>query len=163
MRCSSVNNKANVSYQTHVQNFEWLGWAKNGESAGTAGYAYRSEAIRIEILPAGSKAPTDDGSKTSSTEVFLDAVNPQYGVISCGTDNKYGHPVQMVLNRLNERDIQVFQTNLKGTIIATSDGKTISFNTSPIVPPTVDPVEPIDYIVYRTETGTEYHREGCSL
>lgn len=115
------------------------------------------------------------GSNTSSIPMFLDAVNPQSGVISCGQDNKYGHPDQTVLNRLNERDIQVFQTNLNGTIVARSDGKTINFNTNPIVPPIIppvdpidpvdppndDPVDPVDYTVYKTKSGTKYHREGC--
>lgn len=34
-----------------------MGWAKNGESAGTAGFGYRLEGIRIELVPAGSAAP----------------------------------------------------------------------------------------------------------
>ena len=37
--------------------FGWLGWAKNGESAGTAGYSYRLEAIEVKMVEKGGKAP----------------------------------------------------------------------------------------------------------
>lgn len=46
-----------IYYQVHAQNFGWMGWAKNGESAGTAGFAYRLEAIRIVLVPKGGPAP----------------------------------------------------------------------------------------------------------
>ena len=42
-----------IYYQVHVQNLGWLGWAKNGEKAGSASYSYRMESIIIEILPKG--------------------------------------------------------------------------------------------------------------
>ena len=41
----------------HAQHFGWLGWAKNGQSAGTAGYSYRLEAIQIVLVPKGGSAP----------------------------------------------------------------------------------------------------------
>ena len=41
----------------HVQNFGWLGWAKNGERAGTEGYSYRIEGVKIVLVSKGSKAP----------------------------------------------------------------------------------------------------------
>ena len=44
-------------YCVHAQHFGWLGWAKNGESAGTAGYAYRLEGIQIRIVKKGADAP----------------------------------------------------------------------------------------------------------
>ena len=46
-----------VYYRTHVQNFGWTGWARDGESCGSAGYAYRLEGIEILIVPAGAPAP----------------------------------------------------------------------------------------------------------
>ncbi len=71
------------------------------------------------------------GSKTASTEVFLDAVMPRYVVISCGEDNPYGLPDAEVLNNLRTRDIKVFRTDEQGTIVATSDGEKITFNCAP--------------------------------
>lgn len=71
------------------------------------------------------------GSKTGSSEVFLDVVNPKYSVISCGEDNEYGHPSAQTLNEFRKRGIQVFRTDEQGTIVALSDGLSISFNMSP--------------------------------
>ncbi len=67
------------------------------------------------------------GSKTSSCEEFLDAVNPRYGVISCGTDNDYGHPHKEIVTRMTSRGITLFRTDLLGTIVACSNAKTVSF------------------------------------
>lgn len=71
------------------------------------------------------------GSKTSSSEEFLDAVMPRYAVISCGEDNPYGLPDAKVLNSFREREMLVFRTDEQGTIVAVSDGERITFNMSP--------------------------------
>ena len=71
------------------------------------------------------------GSKTSNTEDFMDAVNPQYVVISCGADNSYGLPDAEVLNRFRQNGIKVYRTDEQGTIVVSSDGKQITFNASP--------------------------------
>lgn len=71
------------------------------------------------------------GSKTSSSEEFLDAVMPRYAVISCGEDNPYGLPDAQVLNSFREREMMVFRTDEQGTILAVSDGEKIKFNMSP--------------------------------
>lgn len=71
------------------------------------------------------------GSKTASSEAFLDAVMPKYAIISCGENNQYGLPDAQVLNSLREREVKVFRTDEQGTIIASSDGKKITFNMAP--------------------------------
>ena len=71
------------------------------------------------------------GSKTSNTEDFMDAVNPQYVVISCGADNSYGLPDAEVLNRFRQNGIKVYRTDEQGTIVVSSDGRKITFNASP--------------------------------
>ena len=48
-----IANNYDVYYRVHAQNFGWLGWARNGEQAGTAGYAYRLEGIEIKLIPKG--------------------------------------------------------------------------------------------------------------
>ncbi len=68
------------------------------------------------------------GSKTSTSEEFLDAVMPLYAVISCGVDNVYGLPDAKVLNLFRERGINVYRTDEQGTIVASSDGEKITFN-----------------------------------
>ena len=52
-----VAKNYDVYYSVHAENFGWLGWAKNGEEAGTAGYGYRLEAIKIQLVTKGDKAP----------------------------------------------------------------------------------------------------------
>ena len=71
------------------------------------------------------------GSSTANTEAFLEQVNPEYVVISSGEGNSYGHPHAEVLNRLREMGIKVFRTDEEGTITATSDGSSITFNVPP--------------------------------
>lgn len=67
------------------------------------------------------------GSSTSTSEAFLDAVNPTYAVISCGTGNSYGHPHQETLDKLQNKGVEVYRTDLLGDIYYTSDGKEVSF------------------------------------
>ena len=47
-----------IYYRVHAQSFGWLGWAKNGEAAGTAGLAKRLEAIQIVLVPKGENPPS---------------------------------------------------------------------------------------------------------
>lgn len=46
-----------VYYRVHAENTGWLDWAKNGQSAGTAGYSYRLEAIQIKLVEKNGAAP----------------------------------------------------------------------------------------------------------
>ncbi|MFI3214346.1 MAG: ComEC/Rec2 family competence protein [Eubacteriales bacterium] len=71
------------------------------------------------------------GSSSSSSEAFVEAIDPQWAVISCGEDNSYGHPHSEVLNRLRTNEIEVFRTDEQGVIVATSDGENITWNMSP--------------------------------
>ncbi len=71
------------------------------------------------------------GSKSSSKKKFLEAVSPEFAVISCDYQGEYGHPHAEVLNRLREAGIQVFRTDEQGTIVAVSDGKNITWNCAP--------------------------------
>lgn len=80
---------------------------------------------RSEIL----KVP-HHGSKTSSTEEFLDRVQPLYSVISVGLDNSYGHPNPDVLGRLRERSAAVFRTDRDGLISIRTDGTRLFVDTN---------------------------------
>ena len=75
------------------------------------------------------------GSSSSTSEAFLNAVNPKYAVISVGP-NSYGHPTEEVLNRLSQHGISVLRTDVSGTIVATSDGTDVVFNATPTIPTT---------------------------
>ena len=56
------------------------------------------------------------GSKSSSSEEFLDAAKPKIAVIQCGRNNFYGHPHKQTLERLEERGIKVFRTDISGAV-----------------------------------------------
>lgn len=65
------------------------------------------------------------GSKTSTSEQFLQAVTPQFAAIQVGKNNKFGHPHQEILQRL--KDILILRTDIDKDIKFTSDGKNISY------------------------------------
>ena len=62
------------------------------------------------------------GSKTSSSDAWLDTVTPTYAIVSAGIDNRYGHPHQDVMQRVFARNIQTSHTGTDGTITFYSDG-----------------------------------------
>jgi competence protein ComEC len=66
------------------------------------------------------------GSKSSTSDKFLDAVNPTYAVIQVGKDNNYGHPTAEVLKKLNDKKIKIYRNDQSGNIIFTSNGKDIT-------------------------------------
>ena len=63
------------------------------------------------------------GSKNSTSEEFLKAANPKLAIISCGEGNRYGHPHEETLERLEKADIPWFCTKDYGAITVTVDGK----------------------------------------
>ena len=62
------------------------------------------------------------GSRTSTTEAFLDAARPGFAVISAGLGNSYGVPNREVLDRLRERGAVTLRTDLDGLVSISSDG-----------------------------------------
>lgn len=94
------------------------------------------EASETEMLSNGIELSADvykvahHGSRSASTQEFLNAVRPKYAVISCGEENSYGHPHAEVLNRLRSMGVEVFRTDEQGSIIASSDGENITWNCS---------------------------------
>ena len=131
--------------------------------------------VKANVLKVGHH-----GSTSSTTERFLDAVSPRYAVICVGANNQYGHPAPETLSKLAERGIKIYRTDEAGTIVATSDGKSISFNKQPssvnissTASEKTDKADNTavssgnstasnDMIVYITKTGSKYHRENCS-
>lgn len=65
------------------------------------------------------------GSSTSSTPAFLEAVHPEYAVISIEKDNQYGHPHQEVVNRINELNCEMLDTSVSGSIVFLTDGESL--------------------------------------
>lgn len=66
------------------------------------------------------------GSRTSSSQEFLTAVNPGWAVISCGYNNSFGHPHKEILNRLTScTKAEILRTDQQGAIVFRTDGKSI--------------------------------------
>lgn len=72
---------------------------------------HEAQAANITVLKAGHH-----GSKTASTQAFLEHARPQAAVISCGRYNSFGHPSAQVLERLAALGIATRRTDLDGTI-----------------------------------------------
>ena len=66
------------------------------------------------------------GSSGATSADWLEAVNPQIGVISVGSGNSYGHPTKTVLDRLDDFDVEYYRTDVVGTVVIETDGKAIS-------------------------------------
>ena len=157
----------------------------DGEQEAEADILSTGLTLKSDVLKAGHH-----GSETSNSSRFLDAVQPQYAVISCGKDNQYGHPDLSVLDAFRDRGISVFRTDEQGTVTAVSDGNTITWNLEPSrsmeegvrqTETDSEDAEPVNQdnrekdteeaqdtvqgeeedIVYITETGEKYHRAGC--
>lgn len=77
-------------------------------------------ALMSEVLKVGHH-----GSRTSTDAQFLEMVRPRYGIISAGKDNDYGHPHKEVLDRLKVYQVEPLNTADWGTIVFTTNGKTI--------------------------------------
>ena len=73
--------------------------------------------IDVDILKVGHH-----GSRYSSTQDFLNKVNPDYAIISVGTDNSYNHPHNETLEKFENNNIQFYRTDIEGTILITTDG-----------------------------------------
>ena len=119
-----ANNNSIVLLVEHGENrFLFMGDAEEEEES--------------DILKSGADVEADvlkvghHGSRSSSSKKFLEAVSPDYAVISCGEDNSYGHPHAETLNLLRTMGVKVFRNDEQGTIVAVSDGSKITWNSAP--------------------------------
>ena len=143
----------------------WLAYKNNS-------FLFTGDAEAIaeqDILASGAFVDADvlkvghHGSDSSTTEAFLKSVSPKYAVICVGEDNSYGHPEESVLSLLTAHQAEVYRTDQSGTVVFTCDGT--DYLIQGISVETISPApteEKIDRIVYITNTGTKYHRAGCS-
>lgn len=79
------------------------------------------------------------GSRTSTNQTFLDALSPEYAIISCGDDNEHGHPHSSVVDRLLKSGAAVYQTEqcwTENDDVAIADGNvtlTVDENGTPSI------------------------------
>ena len=80
--------------------------------------------LKADVLQVGHH-----GSSTSTSYIFLNAVLPEIGIISCGVNNKYGHPHEETLSILRDAGVDVYRTDLLGAIVIGSDGQNYTIRT----------------------------------
>ncbi|MFW5999966.1 MAG: lamin tail domain-containing protein, partial [Halorubrum sp.] len=98
--------------------------------------------LRSTVLKAGHH-----GSSSSSSEPFVDAVEPQAVVVSSAYDSQYGHPTEEVLQRFANRSIPTYWTATHGDTVLVSDGNGVSVQTqrdAPTDPVSIRDGEPIE-------------------
>ena len=94
--------------------------------------------LRADVLQVGHH-----GSSTSTGYLFLNSVLPEMAVISCGVNNKYGHPHEETLSILRDAGVDVYRTDLQGTITIGSDGQNYTVGTEHFVPDSqLNPTDP---------------------
>lgn len=112
-----------VMVQYGANRFLFTGDMENEDGAETDLLEYwGDDALKSDVLKLGHH-----GSSTSTSYRFLRAVAPAYAVIPVGAGNEYGHPHKETLNILGQAEIYTYRTDYMGTIIAVSDGTSISF------------------------------------
>lgn len=106
-----------ITYKNTV--FLFMGDAEN-ESENEILDLYSIFDINANVIKIGHH-----GSSTSTSDKFIQSVSPQYAIISCGANNKYGHPHEQTINKLSTLGIKILRTDINGRIEFTSDGDTI--------------------------------------
>lgn len=96
-----------------------------------------SSASEQEMLSLGDATDSDvlvvghHGSPGSTQEEFLDAVSPDYAIVSCGLGNDYGHPARRVTALLSENNLPLYRTDIQGTIDLVMTPEEILFTQKP--------------------------------
>lgn len=115
---SNLNNSSIVLKMTYG-NIKYLFM---GDATTSVEKEILGDDLKADILKVGHH-----GSSTSSSDEFLNKVNPEYAIISVGLNNSYNLPSDKTINRLG--NVNVYRTDESGTIIVTSDGGSINIET----------------------------------
>lgn len=83
---------------------------------------YSAEALDCDVYKMGHH-----GSRTSSSQAFIDKMTPEIAIISCGIDNEYGHPHSEAMDRV--ADMDVYRTDKQGTIVLSISNDEITVST----------------------------------
>jgi competence protein ComEC len=125
---------------------------------GDAGVEVEERLINEYYLDAEVLKVGHHGSNTSTSQEFVEAVNPIFGILSYGEDNQYGHPHSEVYNRLMDYGVDLISTT-DGTIEMSDDGDYIYIGQEPTNPnpdPEPEPVADVSLtgVILDTEVVT---------
>lgn len=82
--------------------------------------------LEAEILKVGHH-----GSDTSTSDEWLETINPEYGLISAGLGNQHDHPIKSTMTKLEKAGVQVYRTDESGTVEINVSANNITFNSNP--------------------------------
>lgn len=116
-----ADNNSSLVLLTKIAGLNWL-LTGDLEESGEFDLIRRYPQLRIDVLKVGHH-----GSKSSSSEQFLNHIKPKVALISAGLDNRYGHPHSEVVERLSRKNVKIYRTDKQGAIhfIYFSQKKTI--------------------------------------
>ena len=113
----SKNNSSLVWYAS-CGNFSAL-FTGDVEKAGEQDILQSGRLVQYEVSDIDLLKVAHHGSKTSSSEDFLQAIQPKLAVIFCGKNNRYGHPHEEIVERLEQVGSEILSTTERGQITVT--------------------------------------------
>ena len=130
-----------------------------------------SIAIRVQdgstsFLITGDAEAESEAQMTTSWDLLQAAV-PEFAILSCGAGNSYGHPHIESMEKLEVMEIPLFRTDKQGTIVASSDGSSITWNVEPCNDyspgdPNDKPAKPASYIDFSLDSSFDPSSEASS-
>jgi competence protein ComEC len=87
-------------------------------------------AAQLDLAPVRVLKVPHHGSASSSSAGLLAAVRPQVAIVSCGRNNRFGHPAPAVLARYQQIGARIYRTDRHGAVILETDGRTVTVRTT---------------------------------
>jgi len=117
------DNSVVAKLQVEATSFLFTGDAEEDaeHSMITAGVNLQSDVLKVG----------HHGSYTTTSQSFLDIMSLSYAIICAGDGNTYGHPHNVTIQKLLTKGVTIYGTITSGTIVATTDGTTITFQDNP--------------------------------
>lgn len=121
----SLENANSVVLRLSYSNFSML-FTGDAETETEEVMMNSGAPLRAQVLKVGHH-----GSRYATSGEFLDAVAPEAAVISCGAENRYGHPTKQTLDRLQKAGVKIYRTDLNGEIAIVTDGNKFEIHADP--------------------------------
>jgi competence protein ComEC len=112
--------------------------------------------LKADVLKVGHH-----GSRTSSAQKYLDAVTPKFAVISLGKDNLYSHPHIETMNRLNGMNLEIYRTDVNGTVTFVTDGKVITVKPEREIKVAMQPENTQQTLYIGSKKSKIFHKTDC--
>lgn len=123
---SSLSGDLNTDSIVTRISFDDMAFVMTGDATSTSEKQMIKQGnIEAQVLSLGHH-----GSNTSSTQSFLDAVDPDIAIYSAASDSQYGHPHKEVVSRVENNGIKLYGTDVHGNIIVETDGKSFDVSTT---------------------------------